>query len=147
MVGRFTIRAKYHTWQTSKPYFNLFCAPGGLHSSCSSWWDSSFGKKEERYALASAVRAGGLLTSGIIISIALLAVFAWQFWFNTFHLFFFKPGSWLFSYSDTLIRLFPVQFWFDATLTISVLSLIGGLLMAHAGSRWQIPIEKAEQKI
>jgi integral membrane protein (TIGR01906 family) len=92
-------------------------------------------QKRERSALASAVRAGGLLTSGIIISIALLAVFAWQSWFSTFHLFFFEPGSWLFSYSDTLIRLFPVEFWFDATLTISILSLAGGLLLALIG--WQ----------
>ncbi len=92
-------------------------------------------QKRERQMLASAIQSGGLLTSGIILSIALLAILAWQFWFNTFHLFFFKPGSWLFSYSDTLIRLFPVEFWFDATLTISVLSLAGGLLLALIG--WQ----------
>ncbi len=85
--------------------------------------------------LASAIQPGGLLTSGIILSIALLAIFAWQFWFETFHLFFFKPGSWLFSYSDTLIRLFPVEFWFDATLTISVFSLAGGLSLALIGWR------------
>ncbi len=89
-----------------------------------------FWKKGERKALTSAIQSGGLLTSGIILSIALLAIFGWQFWFETFHLFFFKPGSWLFSYSDTLIRLFPVEFWFDGTLTISVLSLVGGLLFA-----------------
>ncbi len=87
----------------------------------------------ERTTLASAIQSGGLLTSGIILSIALLAIFAWQFWFEMFHLFFFDPGSWLFSYSDTLIRLFPVEFWFDATLTISVLSLAGGLLFALIG--------------
>ena len=92
-------------------------------------------KKRERKALASAIQSGGLLTSGIILTIALLALFAWQFWFNTFHLFFFKPGSWLFSYSDTLIRLFPVEFWFDGTLTISVMSLVGGLLLALVGWR------------
>ncbi len=91
----------------------------------------------ERKTLASAIQSGGLLTSGIILSIALLAIFAWRFWFETFHLFFFKPGSWLFSYSDTLIRLFPVEFWFDATLTISVMSLVGGLLLALVGWRWR----------
>ena len=92
-------------------------------------------KKGERKAVASAIQSGGLLTSGIILSIALLAIFGWQFWFETFHLFFFKPGSWLFSYSDTLIRLFPVEFWFDGTLTISLLSLAGGLLLALIGWR------------
>ncbi len=92
-------------------------------------------QKGERRALASAIQSGGLLTSGIILTIALLALFAWQFWFETFHLFFFKPGSWLFSYSDTLIRLFPVEFWFDATLTISIFSLAGGLLLVLVGWR------------
>jgi len=91
----------------------------------------------ERLAFASAIQSGGLLTSGLIVGIAALAVFAWQFWFNLFHLFFFQPGSWLFSYSDTLIRLFPVEFWFDATLTISILSLAGGLMVTFIGRRWQ----------
>jgi integral membrane protein (TIGR01906 family) len=92
-------------------------------------------EKGERRALSSAIQSGGLVTSGIILSIALLAIFGWQYWFNMFHLFFFKPSSWLFSYSDTLIRLFPVKFWFEGTLTISVLSLIGGLLFALVGWR------------
>ena len=96
----------------------------------------------ERKALASAVQSGGFLISGIILSIALLAIFSWQFWFETFHLFFFKPGSWLFSYSDTLIRLFPLKFWFDATLTISSFSLIGGLLLALIGWRWRPILER-----
>lgn len=92
-------------------------------------------KRGEGTAFASALQSGGFLTSGVILSIALLATFGWQFWFNMFHLFFFKPGSWLFSYSDTLIRLFPVEFWFDGTLTISILSLVGGLLFALVGWR------------
>jgi integral membrane protein (TIGR01906 family) len=91
--------------------------------------------KGERIAFVSAIQSGGLLASGMIMIIALLAVFAWQFWFNIFHLIFFKPGSWLFLYSDALIRLFPVKFWFDASLTISGLSLAGGSLLALIG--WQ----------
>jgi integral membrane protein (TIGR01906 family) len=93
----------------------------------------------ERTSLASAVKSGGILTSGMILSIALLAIFSWQFWFDNFHLIFFKPGSWLFSYSDTLIRLFPVEFWFDTTLTISILSFVGGIILALFGWR----LEKA----
>jgi len=99
---------------------------------------------KERMALVSAIQSGGLLTSGMILIIALLAVFAWQFWFNTFHLIFFKPGSWLFLYSDALIRLFPVEFWFDATLTISVLSLAGGSLLALLGWRGRLVLAKLQ---
>jgi integral membrane protein (TIGR01906 family) len=102
-------------------------------------------RNRERMAFASAIQSGGLLTSAMILSITLLAVFAWQFWFNTFHLIFFKPGSWLFLYSDALIRLFPVEFWFDATLTISALSLAGGLSFALFG--WRGKHILAEKKV
>ena len=105
-----------------------------------------FWQNGKRLAFASAVQTGGLLTSGIILSIALLAVLAWQTWFDLFHRFFFVPGSWLFSYSDALIRLFPVKFWFDATLTISLLSFVGGLLLALIGRQWRIAIEKPSRR-
>lgn len=95
-------------------------------------------RRGDRAALASTIQSGGFLTIALIGSIALLALFAWQVWFDNFHLIFFEPGSWLFAYSDTLIRLFPLQFWMDATFTISVISLIGGLLLAFLGWRWQI---------
>lgn len=101
----------------------------------------------ERRQFAAAIQSGGLLTSVLILAIAVLAIFAWQFWFNVFHLFFFQPGSWLFSYSDTLIRLFPVKFWFDATLTISVLSIMGGLFFAFMGRQWRRSFQKSPQLI
>jgi integral membrane protein (TIGR01906 family) len=99
-------------------------------------------QKRDQRTLGSAFQWGGLLTAGVIAFIGLFAVFAWQSWFSTFHLFFFKPGSWLFSYSDTLIRLFPAEFWFDATLTISLLNLIGGWLVAIIGWRMRIAINE-----
>ena len=97
----------------------------------------------EHRQFAAAIQPGGLFTSAMILTIALLAIFAWQSWFNIFHLFFFQPGSWLFSYSDTLIRLFPVKFWFDATLTISVLSIMGGLSLAWMGRQWRRLFQKS----
>lgn len=96
------------------------------------WWN------RKQWELALAVRSGGTLTVAMIGSIALLALFAWQTWFENFHFIFFKPGSWLFSYSDTLIRLFPLQFWMDATFMISTISLIGGLLLVFISWRWQL---------
>ena len=105
-----------------------------------------FWQNGQRKAFASAVQSGGLLTSGLILTIALLAVFAWQTWFDLFHRFLFVPGSWLFSYSDSLIRLFPVKFWLDATLTISLLGFVGGLLLVLIGRQWQIAIEKSSRR-
>lgn len=84
--------------------------------------------------IVPAVQAGGLLTAGLITGIASLAIFAWATWFDLFHRLFFAPGSWLFAYTDTLIRLFPVEFWFDAVVTLGLISLAGGLLLALAGA-------------
>ncbi len=91
-------------------------------------------RAETRPVLSEAIKWGGLLTVGIILIIGLLAVVAWQAWFVAFHEVFFAPGSWTFNYADTLIRLFPEKFWFDATLTIASLSLTGGLLLALVGA-------------
>ena len=87
----------------------------------------------ELWTLASAIQSGGVMTSGLVLSIALFALFSWQVWFDLFHRFFFTDGSWLFNYSDTLIRLFPLKFWSDATFTITTFSLVGGLLIALIG--------------
>ena len=95
---------------------------------------------ETRPALYSSLQWGGLLTAGIIAAIGVLAVLAWQVWFVAFHQIFFTPGTWSFNTSDTLIRLFPEKFWFDAALTIASLSLIGGLLLALAG--WRLKLNR-----
>lgn len=83
--------------------------------------------------LAAGLRTGGLITAGFVASVGLLAYFAWQVWFDLFHRFFFEAGSWLFDYADTLIRLFPLKFWSDATFTTSLLSLAGGLIAVLVG--------------
>jgi len=97
-----------------------------------------FVKSGERIAFASAIKQGGFVSSGIILTVGLLAIFAWDTWFEFFHRFLFVPGSWLFSYTDSLIRLFPFQFWFDATVTLAIVSFVSGLALALAG--WQVQL-------
>jgi len=67
------------------------------------------------------------LTAGI--GIAVNPDVFWQF-FTVFHQIFFEGDSWLFYYSDTLIRLFPIRFWQDAFLWAAVLALGGGAALA-----------------
>ncbi len=93
--------------------------------------------KEGRLGLASALRSGGALTVGLVAVVGLGAIVAWQFWLVVFHQVFFSAGSWTFDFSDTLIRLYPEKFWYDAVLTISSLSLILGSLVHWAGSRFR----------
>ena len=86
----------------------------------------------------NALRRGGILMVGLAVSLAVIAgtgillnpdIF-WQF-FTSFHQIFFEGDSWLFYFSDTLIRLFPIRFWQDAFLWTAVLSLGGGIALAY----------------
>jgi integral membrane protein (TIGR01906 family) len=49
--------------------------------------------------------------------------------FTGFHRIFFEGDSWLFLFSDTLIRLFPIRFWQDAFLFAAVMAMGGGLAL------------------
>ena len=90
-------------------------------------------RPQTRPALFKALKAGGLLAAGLVAVVGVLAVLAWQAWFVLFHQVFFAPGTWSFNTYDTLIRLFPEKFWFDAALTISGLTVATGLLVAVVG--------------
>jgi len=83
------------------------------------------------------LRRGGWWMVGLALTLALIAgtgillnpdIF-WNF-FVWFHTLFFEGDSWLFYYSDTLIRLFPIRFWQDAFLWAAVIALGGGLGLA-----------------
>jgi integral membrane protein (TIGR01906 family) len=75
------------------------------------------------------LRRGGLLTSALLLGLgAFAAISFWQF-FAWFHSLFFSGDSWLFSFSDTLIRLFPIRFWQDAVAWIGGFAFVVGLLL------------------
>jgi integral membrane protein (TIGR01906 family) len=84
-------------------------------------------RKQHYTAVLRSVRNGASLTLMLIVGIVILAVVGWEFFFTGFHQLFFADGTWYFLYSDTLIRLFPEQFWFDAALTIGGLSALSAL--------------------
>jgi integral membrane protein (TIGR01906 family) len=74
-------------------------------------------------------KRGGFLTAGLLIALAAFAAVSfWQF-FTWFHSLFFAGDSWLFEFSDTLIRLFPIRFWQDAIAYIGGFSILLGLLL------------------
>ena len=81
-----------------------------------------------------AIFLGGKITAGILVMILFLTLISFQVLFTNFHLLFFEGDSWLFFYSDTLIRLFPVQFWQDIFLVFGILTLAGGILLG-----WVLP--------
>ncbi|MGC9468205.1 MAG: TIGR01906 family membrane protein [Anaerolineae bacterium] len=84
-------------------------------------------------ALAS-LQQGGVFTLLVLISLAVWMAVAFNQFFTFFHSLFFQPGTWVFSYRDTLIRLFPLKFWEDAGLLIAGgVSLSSLLLTLLAG--------------
>lgn len=64
----------------------------------------------------------------VVIGIAVNPNVFWNF-FAGFHSLFFEGDSWLFLYSDTLIRLFPLRFWQDAFLLAAAIALGGGVAL------------------
>lgn len=81
----------------------------------------------------AALESGGTIAAAAVTIIGLLAILGWNLWFTTFHKLFFQPGTWTFAMSDTLIRLFPMNFWFDSALTVTSLTLISGLIVSLIG--------------
>jgi integral membrane protein (TIGR01906 family) len=80
---------------------------------------------------------GSIVTISMICSIIVVAIVSWDTFFTDFHEIFFASGTWRFSYSDTLIRLFPEQFWFDAALTIGILTSLGAILILMLTWNWK----------
>lgn len=79
---------------------------------------------------------GGWLTVAFLGSVVLVALVSFGPLFVVFHRIFFEGDSWLFYYSDTLIRLFPMRFWRDAFVFAGGLALAGALALAlGAGPR------------
>lgn len=80
-----------------------------------------------------AILHGGITTTAILLALALFILVAWSVFFTQFHELLFPPGTWSFSYSDSLIRLFPEKFWFDVGIILSVGTLIEGVIVAGLG--------------
>jgi integral membrane protein (TIGR01906 family) len=81
------------------------------------------------------LRAGARLTLGLMIVVVVGLVAAFSVVFVGFHRIFFEGNTWLFLYSDTLIRLFPEQFWRDAFLFVGVTTLVEAGIVGWAARR------------
>jgi integral membrane protein (TIGR01906 family) len=87
-------------------------------------------------AYRSGLRRGGWLMvwlAGVVGVVVIVGIFispnVFMNLFVGFHSLFFEGDSWLFLYSDTLIRLFPLRFWQDAFLSAAVIALGGGFAL------------------
>ena len=74
-------------------------------------------------AIARSLFAGAVWFTAAMIVLAIVAAFGWEAFFAGFHQIFFADGTWTFSTTDTLIRLYPGQFWIDAAAWVAGLTL------------------------
>lgn len=74
---------------------------------------------------------GGWATTGLILAILVYLGINFNSLFVNFHRIFFEGDTWLFQFSDSLIRLFPTVFWRDAFIWVGVLSFLGGAALIY----------------
>jgi len=92
-----------------------------------------------RNEFLSGLLKGAYLTLGLIIAI-LLAVFTnFNVLFTGFHRIFFEGSTWIFNYSDTLIRLFPLRFWQDAFIFVGGFTVLGAGLIILFSPKLRAP--------
>ena len=109
-------------WYLSLALLGLF----GAWAWFGDWW---------QYFLLGLKRGGWLmvLLAALIGTIVVVGIAinpnVFDEFFVLFHSLFFEGNSWLFYFSDTLIRLFPIRFWMDAFLWAAVIALGGGLAL------------------
>jgi integral membrane protein (TIGR01906 family) len=75
------------------------------------------------------LRRGGWATIGVIILILIGVATNFDVLFTDFHRIFFTGSSWIFLYTDSLIRLFPIRFWQDCFIDMGIMSIAGGLAL------------------
>jgi integral membrane protein (TIGR01906 family) len=89
-----------------------------------------------RRSAVEGLHAGSILTLVIFAVLAIGVAAAFSTFFVEFHHVFFEGDTWLFSYSDTLIRLFPERFWQDAFTFLTLASLIEAGVVFWLTRRW-----------
>jgi len=92
-------------------------------------------KKKSLKFLLQGISSGGWLTIGLIGFIIAGIAISFDQLFTLFHKLFFTGDTWLFNYSDTLIRLFPMRLWQDAFIMMGAITLIIAIICVVLGKK------------
>ncbi len=94
------------------------------------------------------VRLGSIFSIVFMAAVAVVAVLGWDSFFRGFHKVFFADGTWEFYADDSLIRLFPPQFWVDSGIAgggLFVLLAIILFLLSFTGFKKRRALRKARK--
>ncbi|MGC8852894.1 MAG: TIGR01906 family membrane protein [Hydrogenobacter sp.] len=75
----------------------------------------------------------GTLTEALVLIVLLISLINYDWLFTTFHNYVFDPYSWRFRDDDMLLRVYPMKFWFDATIFVGILTFILSSLLQGIG--------------
>ncbi len=93
-------------------------------------------RPETRALVPSALLKGAVLTLILLVAMVIFIGVGFNTFFVLFHRVFFSGDSWLFNISDTLIRLYPVQFWFDVAIAIGLSTIVEAIVLGILAWRW-----------
>lgn len=79
--------------------------------------------------LHHAMRWSGIVTLTLFAILTVVALLGWEQFFTGFHDVFFASGTWEFYLDDSLIRLFPPQFWIDAGVFVAAFVVLISILL------------------
>jgi integral membrane protein (TIGR01906 family) len=80
-----------------------------------------------RRTLLRGLQAGGAAMLGIAAVLGALMLLAWDRFFVWFHELFFTGDTWQFRSTDTLLRLYPDEFWIGVAAWISAITVVWAL--------------------
>ncbi len=89
----------------------------------------------ERATLRAGLLWGTGITVFVLVALVVYLLINFNTFFTQFHRVFFEGDTWLFLWSDSLIRLFPVKFWEDAFIFVGGGAIVEAGLLA-AGAWW-----------
>jgi integral membrane protein (TIGR01906 family) len=93
-------------------------------------------RRQTHSAAPAALLTGAIATIVLLAALVFFVLTGFDTFFTAFHRVFFSGDTWLFSFSDTLIRLYPPQFWFDAATVIGVTSIVEAAVLGVAAWWW-----------
>ncbi len=75
-----------------------------------------------------------IITLLILLFALLVSLVNYDLAFEVFHNYLFDPYSWRFHPSDTLLRIYPMKFWYDATIFVILFSMTLSLISVAVGA-------------
>ncbi|HEY1318551.1 MAG TPA: TIGR01906 family membrane protein [Gaiella sp.] len=89
-----------------------------------------------RVAVPAGLLAGSLATLGIAVLAVPVILLGFDGFFVRFHEIFFSGDSWQFSNADTLIRIYPEQFWVDVSRITAAIAVVQAVVLAALSLWW-----------